>query len=90
MTAVVSAYRCGAAPDFHRVPSYRDHNRLWSTSNRAHPIVLQSNVNRIPNISLTGREAPLEAAKRLESTDFECSATAIDVTCAGRASSSAG
>ncbi|BBO31020.1 hypothetical protein PLANPX_0632 [Lacipirellula parvula] len=33
MTAFVSAYRCGAALDLHQVPSCRDHNRLWSTSN---------------------------------------------------------
>lgn len=31
--AFVSAYRCGAVPDSHRLPSCRDHIMLWSTSN---------------------------------------------------------
>jgi hypothetical protein len=41
MTAVVSAYRCGAVPDFHRVPSFREHNMLRSTNDREHYIVRQ-------------------------------------------------
>lgn len=38
LTAVVSAYRCGAVPELHQVPSCRDHNGLWSTSNEAQHI----------------------------------------------------
>jgi len=35
MTAFVSTYRCRAVPEFHRIPSCRDHNLLWPTSNAA-------------------------------------------------------
>ncbi len=42
MTAVVSTYRCGAVPDFHRIPSCRDHNCLWSTGNEGQHIDIRS------------------------------------------------
>lgn len=35
MTAVVPAHRCGAVPDFHRVPSY-DASRLADGANQLH------------------------------------------------------
>lgn len=35
MTAVVPTYRCGAVPDFHRVPSY-DASRLADGANQLH------------------------------------------------------
>ncbi|MDB5341752.1 MAG: hypothetical protein JWP89_129 [Schlesneria sp.] len=43
--AFVFAYRCGAVPDLHRIPSYRDHDILWSTSNGTHYILPAAGVN---------------------------------------------
>jgi hypothetical protein len=45
MMAFVFAYRCGAVPDFHRLPSCRDHNILCSTSNWGQYIGLFQAVN---------------------------------------------